>query len=260
MSARYWFVGPVCLLLMVAVTACAEADAQSPPQTSNGTLFTQADHSTHPQPSRDNGDNGIDLISSYLRQADSPEHFLENFAAALKARNGAIARLFLQPELRHEIKPQVIGVSTPLKKIEISPIDAKQYKLTAYFTPYGDKPVQLAFEWRVTVEPESPNGPYVITRLESLQDTTGNAWGSPPPTKEQLISKKWESVSNPIRVQGKIITADVTEDGMFIAMSLKVTENLHYGNQHYEYDYVGDTIDLFIKSDGANPDILNKLD
>jgi len=269
MTTRRWFVGLVCLSLMVVVTACTEVDAaQSPLQTSEGTPTVQADHATNAQPSEETGDDGIDLISGYLRQAVSPEHFLENFSAALKARNGAVARLFLKPELRYEIKPQVIGVSTQLKKIEITPIDSKQYKLTAYFAPYGDKPELLAFEWKATVEPERPDlagkgGQYFITSLECLQDATGNAWGSPPDsslTTEKLISQKWETVSNPVRVQGKITKVDATEDGKFAAISLNVTENLHYANQHYEYDYVGDTIDLYIKGDSANPDILGKLE
>jgi len=191
---KRWIVVPVCLLLMVAVTACSKADAaQSPPQTLERTPTVQADHPTDEHPSEEIGDDGIDLISNYLRQADSPEHFLENFAAALKARNGAVARLFLKHELRHVIKPQVVGVSTPLKRIEIRPLDTEQYTITAYFAPYGDKPEQLAFAWKATVEPERPDsvgkgGQYFITHLEYLQDMTGNAWGSPPPTKTYVLN------------------------------------------------------------------------
>lgn len=136
----------------------------------------QVKHSANVEQSEETEDGGMNLISSYLRQADSSEQFLKNFAKALKARNGAVARLFLTPELRHEIKPRVIGVSTPLKNIDINHIDSNQYQLTAYFSPYCEKPEQLAFQWRVAVEPESSGGTYFITSLQRLKDVTNNAW------------------------------------------------------------------------------------
>jgi len=177
MKRRQWFWGAVCLGIFVLATACVEVNAsQSPERTSEEIPGVQVNHSANVQQSEETEDGGMDLISSYLRQADSPEQFLENFANALKARNGAVARLFLQPELRHEIKPQVIGVSTPLKKIDINHIDSNQYQLTAYFSPYGEKPEQLAFQWRVAVEPESSGGTYFITSLQRLKDVTNKAW------------------------------------------------------------------------------------
>jgi len=177
MEKRRWFLCSFCLAIMVLVTACAGVNAaQLTQQTSEGTHNVQAGNPTNAHQSEEASGEGIDLISSYLRQADSPEEFLKNFSDALKSRNGAVARLFLKPELRHEIKPQVIGVSTQLKRIEINPINSKQYKLTAYFAPYGDKPEQMAFEWKVTVEPESPGGPYFITSLERVKDITNKAW------------------------------------------------------------------------------------
>jgi len=187
MATKRRFAGLVCLLLMSAATACAETDnAQTPPPTIAGIPIVRTDHSHEARRSEEAGDGGTDLISGYLRQADSPEQLLENFSDALRSRNGAVARLFLQPELRHVIKPQVIGASTPLHRIDMNPAGPGQYTLTAYFAPYADQPEQLAFEWRATVEPERPDltgkgGRYFITGLECLLDATGNAWGSPPP-------------------------------------------------------------------------------
>ncbi|ADI01922.1 copper amine oxidase N-terminal domain-containing protein [Syntrophothermus lipocalidus] len=118
-----------------------------------------------------------DLISNYLRTADTPKHFVENFARALQGRNGAVARLFLTPEIREQIKPEVIGTSTPVKEIEINEATASEnsyrYNIKAYYGPYEDQPPALAFEMNLTVEPEKyPDGSvvpgrYFVTKLEA---------------------------------------------------------------------------------------------
>lgn len=117
------------------------------------------------------------LISNYLRTADTPKHFVENFARALQGRNGAVARLFLTPEIREQIKPEVIGTSTPVKEIEINEATASEnsyrYNIKAYYGPYEDQPPALAFEMNLTVEPEKyPDGSvvpgrYFVTKLEA---------------------------------------------------------------------------------------------
>lgn len=161
MKTKRWFAGLVYLSLLVLVTACSTVSAAQQQQA----VPVRADSSAN-----------IELISNYLREANSPEQFLNHFADVLKNRNGAVARLFLKPELQNEIKAQVIGVSTPLSKIDIKAIDSKQYTLSAYFGPYDQKKEQLAFEWRVSVEPEGTTGRYFITSIERVQDKTGGAW------------------------------------------------------------------------------------
>jgi hypothetical protein len=61
----------------------------------------------------------IELISNYLRQAENPEDFIKNFAKALQNRNGAVARLFLSPDIRSQIKSEVIGTSTPIREVKV---------------------------------------------------------------------------------------------------------------------------------------------
>lgn len=118
-----------------------------------------------------------DLISSYLRTADTPKHFVENFARALQNRNGAVARLFLTPKIREQIKPEVLGTSTPIKKIEINNETSTNdntyiYNMKAYYGPYGDQPPALAFEVNLTVEAEKytdgslVSGRFFITKLD----------------------------------------------------------------------------------------------
>ncbi|MGB9860687.1 MAG: copper amine oxidase N-terminal domain-containing protein, partial [Moorellaceae bacterium] len=118
----------------------------------------------------------VDLISGYLRTTDTPRHFIENFVRALQDRNGAVARLFLTPEIREQIKPEVIGTSTPVKKIEINEVTASDntytYNIKAYYGPYGNQPALLAFEMNVIVEPEKYTdgsvvpGRYFVTKLD----------------------------------------------------------------------------------------------
>jgi len=120
-------------------------------------------------------ESNIGLISQYLRKADTPKQFVENFAHALQNRNGAVARLFLTPEIREQIKPEVIGPSTPIKKFEINESTVSNniysYNIKAYYGPYGNWPPMLAFEMNLTVEPEKYHdgspipGRYFITKL-----------------------------------------------------------------------------------------------
>ncbi|MGH2330620.1 hypothetical protein [Thermoanaerobacter mathranii] len=109
-------------------------------------------------------------------QLDTSKHFVENFAYALQDRNGAVARMFLSPKIREQIKPVVIGPSTPVKKIEVNEIasnnDSWIYNVKAYYSAYGNMPLTLAFEVNVTVDPERyPDGSvgadrYFITKLD----------------------------------------------------------------------------------------------
>jgi hypothetical protein len=117
-----------------------------------------------------------DLICQYLRTADTPKHFIENFAHALQVRNGAVARLFLSPKIREQISPEVIGTSTLVKKIEINEAadsdNTWTYNVKAYYGPYGNQLLAPAFEMNITVEPERYldglvlPGRYFITKLD----------------------------------------------------------------------------------------------
>lgn len=108
-----------------------------------------------------------------------PDVFVENFAHALQERNGAVARLFLSPEIRGQIKPEIIGPSTPVIKIEIKEVSYSNYywvyNVKAYYGPYNNNSPTLAFEIDLTVEPERyPDGSavssrYFITQLEWIK-------------------------------------------------------------------------------------------
>jgi hypothetical protein len=52
---------------------------------------------------------------------------------------------------------------------------ASNQHLTAYFSPYGEQPEQVAFQWRVMMEPENSGGTYFITSLERLKDITNKS-------------------------------------------------------------------------------------
>lgn len=94
----------------------------------------------------------------------------------MQDRNGAVARLFLTPEIREQMKPEVIGTSTQIKKIEINEATTSdniyRYNIKAYYGPYGNQPSALAFEINLTVEPEKyPDGSvgpgrYFVTKLD----------------------------------------------------------------------------------------------
>jgi len=123
-----------------------------------------------------------DLISNYLRTAETPKHFVENFAHALQERNGAVARLFLSPEIRGQIKPEIIGPSTPVTKIEIKEVSYSNYywvyNVKAYYGPYDNNSPTLAFEIKLTVEPERypdcsvVSSRYFITKLDWINGKT----------------------------------------------------------------------------------------
>ncbi|SHE44042.1 Copper amine oxidase N-terminal domain-containing protein [Thermoanaerobacter uzonensis DSM 18761] len=123
-----------------------------------------------------------DLISNYLRTAETSKHFVENFTHALQERNGAVARLFLSPEIRGQIKPEIIGPSTPVTKIEIKEVSYGNYywvyNVKAYYGPYDNNSATLAFEIDLTVEPERyPDGSvissrYFITKLDWIKGKT----------------------------------------------------------------------------------------
>ncbi|SDF95903.1 Copper amine oxidase N-terminal domain-containing protein [Thermoanaerobacter thermohydrosulfuricus] len=123
-----------------------------------------------------------DLISNYLRTAETPKHFVENFAHALQDRNGAVARLFLSPKIRGQIKPEIIGPSTPVTKIEIKEVSYSNYywvyNVKAYYGPYDNNSPTLAFEIKLTVEPERypdcsvVSSRYFITKLDWINGKT----------------------------------------------------------------------------------------
>nr|WP_083837406.1 hypothetical protein [Thermoanaerobacter siderophilus] len=116
------------------------------------------------------------MISNYLRTAQTSKQFVENFAHALQERNGAVARLFLSPEIRGQIKPEIIGPSTPVTKIEIKEVSYSNYywvyNVKAYYGPYDNNSPTLAFEIKLTVEPERypdcsvVSSRYFITKLD----------------------------------------------------------------------------------------------
>lgn len=65
----------------------------------------------------------LEFLTRELRTVASPRELVEKYAQALKTRNGALARAFLAPEIKDQVLPGVIGVSTlitavPLQKIQ----------------------------------------------------------------------------------------------------------------------------------------------
>lgn len=80
----------------------------------------------HPQ---ETDQNNVELISRYLRFADTPNQFVENFMKSIQNRNGAVARLFLAPNIRGQIPPRVIGVSTELREMGGSIFNTRSCKI-----------------------------------------------------------------------------------------------------------------------------------
>lgn len=126
----------------------------------------------------------LELLTSGLRAADSPRDLVERYAEALKSRNGALARAYLAPAIKDQIPPQVIGVSTPLGKVEIEEkgflADKSQsFQLKAFYAPYGSNPPSLAFAQMLAVAGES-GGRYVVKDIFILEDNTRGAFWEQP--------------------------------------------------------------------------------
>ncbi|MGB9920843.1 MAG: stalk domain-containing protein [Moorellales bacterium] len=125
----------------------------------------------------------LELLSLGLREVAGPRELVEKYAQALKSRNGALARAYLAPELKEQVLPGVIGVSTPITAVEIEEKGAygasRSFLLRAYFGPYGDRAPVLAFSQVVTVAPEN-GGRYLIVDVIALEDNTNGAFWEQP--------------------------------------------------------------------------------
>ncbi|MCR4419434.1 MAG: stalk domain-containing protein [Clostridia bacterium] len=125
----------------------------------------------------------LELLSLGLRAVAGPRELVEKYAQALKSRNGALARAYLAPELKEQVLPGVIGVSTPITAVEIEEKGAyganRSFLLRAYFGAYGDRAPALAFSQVVTVAPEN-GGRYLIVDVIALEDNTNGAFWEQP--------------------------------------------------------------------------------
>ncbi|TDA70315.1 MAG: VCBS repeat-containing protein [Clostridia bacterium] len=125
---------------------------------------------------------------------------MERYAQALKSRNGALARAYLAAAIKDQIPPQVIGVSTPIGKVEIDekgflPDKSPSFQLKAFYAPYGSNPPSLAFAQMLAVASES-GGRYVIKDIIILDDNTHGAfWEQPrevtPALPEGTTVSRW---------------------------------------------------------------------
>lgn len=99
----------------------------------------------------------------------------------------------------------------------------------------------------------------VILSACSKEEMSNSSDTSIPKRGEQLISQKWEPVSHPYRVRGNVVEVTISEDGQLISLSLNVTKNMKMENNAVDYDFVGKTIDLFIKGEKLDTKATNKL-
>jgi len=126
----------------------------------------------------------LELLTSELRTVASPRELVEKYAQALRTRNGALVRAYLAPEIKDQVLPRIIGVSTPITTVEIEEKgtpggNSQRFLLHAYFGPYGDKPSTPAFSQVVTVAPEE-GGRYIIVDIIALEDITNGAFWEQP--------------------------------------------------------------------------------
>lgn len=100
---------------------------------------------------------------------------------------------------------------------------------------------------------------YIVILSACSKEEMSNSSDTSIPKREQLISQKWEPVSRGYRVQGNVVEVDISEDGQLISLSLNVTKNMKMENNPVDYDFVGKTIDLFIKGENLDTKATSKL-
>lgn len=100
---------------------------------------------------------------------------------------------------------------------------------------------------------------YIVILSACSKEEMSNSSDTSIPKREQLISQKWEPVSHPYRVRGNIVEVDISEDGQLVSLSLNVTKNMKMENNAVDYDFVGKTIDLFIKGENLDTKATSKL-
>lgn len=76
---------------------------------------------------------------------------------------------------------------------------------------------------------------------------------------ERLISQSWEEVSRTYRVQGSITKSTLSEDNKLISLSLDKIKNMAMNNNPIDYDFEGKTLDVFVKGEGLDKTVADKL-